>query len=140
MGARTRRHHFPEPRVRVLVDGELTSLKLTAAMSRSGKQQASFRERGRPFAAADSPRELSEHALASLPAGLVVARGRELIIELVNPAFQALAPGTRLVGRPFSEVAAHIQRMLPVLERVLATGQASSVPDMELSIRRQVGG
>ncbi len=45
-----------------------------------------------------------QQVFAQAPVGIVVLKGPEFVIELMNPTYQAMLPGRALVGRRFIEV------------------------------------
>jgi K+-sensing histidine kinase KdpD len=82
-----------------------------------------------PGAAAAVLAEMFESACA----GLAVLRGRDLVFEAVNPAFQALAPGETLVGRSAASLHPELsKRLIPVALRVLESGESDDVRDVLL--------
>jgi signal transduction histidine kinase len=79
--------------------------------------------------------------LESTAVALAVISGLDCILELVNPAYQALSPFREMLGRPFEEVwpeAAEI--LVPILHRVIETGVPFEAVDMRIDIRRTPGG
>jgi PAS domain S-box-containing protein len=68
---------------------------------------------------------LLECMVANAGASIAVLRGRDLRYSLVNPAYQALAPGIQMLGRTYSEVFpdAAGRGALERFHRVLDTGE-----------------
>jgi signal transduction histidine kinase len=71
----------------------------------------------------------------SASAGLAILRGRDLIVEAVNNAFEALAPGAPVVGQPAAVACPELsQRLSPMGLRVLDTGHSLVIPDLRLRL------
>ena len=80
-------------------------------------------------------------ALEHLPAAVAVFEGRELRARLVNPAYQAFAPGKEMVGRSFEEIWPELRpEVASTLRRVLETGEPYSAVDDLHKIRRTAEG
>jgi signal transduction histidine kinase len=84
------------------------------------------------------PRDLVQ-ALDEAPVGVAVVRGPELIYEYVNGAFQAIAPGIPLVGRPFGVASSDRPELLERLREVWRTGETWRETDLPLTIERARG-
>jgi signal transduction histidine kinase/CheY-like chemotaxis protein len=80
---------------------------------------------GTRLAGCDAPRELLAEIVAQAHACIAVVVGRELRFALVNPAYQAIAPGTPMVGRTYPEVFpdAAAAGAEAAFQRVLETGE-----------------
>ncbi len=88
----------------------------------------------------EAQRRLFETVVDHAPVGIAVLRGPELVFELVNPAYQAIAPGKSLLGRSVAEAWPEVaDQVLPLLQRVLATGEPYHAVDMQLPIQRSPG-
>ena len=74
-------------------------------------------------------------ALAYAPGMVAIARGPELVYELVNPHFQQLFPGQTLLGRTVFEVWADNQELVDAHVRVLRTGKPYQAADKKLHVR-----
>jgi K+-sensing histidine kinase KdpD len=73
-------------------------------------------------------------------AGLAVLRGRELVIEAANDAFEALAPETPFVGAAAAAVCPELARRLtPVGLHVLETGEPLDIRDLQLRLPAGTG-
>jgi K+-sensing histidine kinase KdpD len=82
-------------------------------------------------AARGATADLLAEMFASTRAGLAILRGRELVIEVANEAFEALAPGAPMVGRPAAAVFRGLSETIePTLHRVLETGEPAAVRDL----------
>ena len=71
------------------------------------------------------------------PAALVLLRGPEFTIDMVNPAYEALTQGRTMAGRTVGEVwpeAAHL--ILPLLEMVRRARTVYHADEMPLPLRR----
>ncbi len=67
-------------------------------------RKAAAAEREQLLAAQSAQREFLEGIVRHAPIGIAVMVGQDLVVELVNPAFQAiLGPGVPIVGRPYRE-------------------------------------
>ncbi len=71
-------------------------------------------------------RHVLESIFRETPAAMALWRGSDMIFELVNPSYQRLFPGRRLVGRPFLEALPEFegQPFIEIFRRVLETGEA----------------
>ena len=68
------------------------------------------------------------------PVGIVVVRGRDMVVELANPVYQALLGKTDLVGRPLAEIVPELgQHVWDALHSVLDTGQPFVANDFHAS-------
>ena len=85
----------------------------------------------------EADRQLLETLVAKLPTGAALIRGSDLRIILINPAYQANAPGKEMIGKTVEEVWPEFH---PTFEnaclRVLATGEAYHAIDEPITIRR----
>nr|HPL29777.1 ATP-binding protein [Anaerolineae bacterium] len=92
-------------------------------------------ERERLLAASRRQRRALETTFEADPSGLAVVAGPEARFELINPAYRALTPNPEVdpLGRPFQEVweAAMGYRTLPLIRRVLASGEPVDIPHYE---------
>ena len=58
------------------------------------------------------------------PVAIVVFRGRDLVVELANPFYQAILPGRELVGRRFKDIIPELEQdVWDAFNRVLDTGE-----------------
>ena len=88
----------------------------------------------------EAQRRLLQNIIDHAPAAIVVVRGPDLVFEIVNPAAQALLPGISPLGKTVAEVSPlSAPRVLPILRRILATGQSYQAADMPLPVRRAPG-
>lgn len=86
-------------------------------------------------------RQLLETIVNRMPAAVVLVEGRDLRFRLVNPAYQALAPGKEMVGKTLEEVWPEIGPDVPNLwRRVLDTGEPHRAVDECFMIRRTPNG
>jgi signal transduction histidine kinase len=80
---------------------------------------------------------LAEAIVANCSSGLAVLSGPDLVCELVNPAFQAFAPGRNMIGRPFTQAWPEIgDQVISMAREVLDTGEARSIADTPCCLRR----
>ena len=84
--------------------------------------------------------ELLETVVNHLLGGAALVRGSDLTILLANPAYQVIASGRKIVGRPLFEVWPETQPMVADLCRqVLSTGEPCTAVDQAFSVSRTTG-
>lgn len=89
---------------------------------------------------ADAERQRFQTVVEHAPAGIAVLRGQDFVFELINPAYQAMAPGKKIMGRTVSEAWPELaHQVLPLLRDVLRTGEAYHAIDMPLPVERTPG-
>lgn len=65
-----------------------------------------------------------QQVFAQAPVAIVVFRGRDFVVEMANPFYQALVQGKELLGRPFKEVLPDLgPDVWEAFHRVLETGE-----------------
>jgi len=65
-----------------------------------------------------------QKVFAQAPVAIVVFRGRDFVVELANPFYQALVQGKALIGRRFAEVVPELgEDVWAIFHRVLDTGE-----------------
>jgi PAS domain S-box-containing protein len=86
-------------------------------------------------------RQLLETTFTALPASVALVRGSDFAFELVNPAYQAIAPGKVMVGKTIYEV---WPEAMPLFgercRQVLETGEPFSEVDEHYRVSRSIGG
>jgi PAS domain S-box-containing protein len=88
-----------------------------------------------------SHRRLLETVVEHIPAAVNLIGGRDLRLQLVNPAYAAIAPGKAMVGRTLDEIWPEAERDFSALCRwVLETGVPHHVEDEPYRIRRHPDG
>ena len=86
-------------------------------------------------------RQLLQTVLDHMPAAVGLIRGSDLRIQLVNPVYQALAPGKAMVGKTLDELWAETGEDFTALCRaVLETGEPHHREDAPYTIRRTPDG
>jgi PAS domain S-box-containing protein len=86
-------------------------------------------------------RLLLETVVNHLPAAVCLIRGSDLRLQLVNPVYQAIAPGRAMVGKTLDELWPETgQNFTALCRRVLTTGQPHEVVDELNRIRRTPDG
>ncbi|HEX2922833.1 MAG TPA: ATP-binding protein [Chloroflexota bacterium] len=96
---------------------------------------------GRLLETADPQSRLFQLAVEHSPALMAVLRGLDLVFELVNPAFEAASCGRDVLGRPFSEAYPELaDEAVPILQRVLCTGEPFHGTNVVLSLCRSCSG
>jgi PAS domain S-box-containing protein len=69
-----------------------------------------------------------------------IVRAPDFIYELVNPAFQAMAPGKEFLGRRLADVWAEVSEpLVEILRNVIETGNTFKLEDAPYTIRRAPG-
>jgi len=85
-------------------------------------------------------RQILSEIVEKSPVAMSVMRAPDFNYELVNPAFQALAPGKQILGRRFSDIWGDVSDPLVArLENVIATGRAFESIDSARTIQRDPG-
>jgi signal transduction histidine kinase len=80
---------------------------------------------------------LMEAIVANCPSGLAVVAGPDLVFEMVNLAFEALATGRSVLGRPFAEVWPELSdQALQQASDVLDNGGVCVIADTPCTFRR----
>jgi PAS domain S-box-containing protein len=86
-------------------------------------------------------RQLLETVVHCSPAATCLMRGSDLRIQLVNPAYQAIAPGLVMVGKTVDKVWPEAgESFREACLQVLATGQAHHAVDQLFALRRTPNG
>jgi two-component system nitrate/nitrite sensor histidine kinase NarX len=76
-----------------------------------------------------------------MPASVTLLRGSDLRLQLVNPAYQAIAPGKEMVGKTLDELWPETgQNFATICRHVLETGEPYQVVDELNTIRRRPDG
>ncbi|MFZ0061502.1 MAG: PAS domain S-box protein, partial [Pyrinomonadaceae bacterium] len=82
-------------------------------------------------------RELLDVVVHHLPACVCVIRGSDLRLQIINPAYQAIAPGKEMIGKTLDELWPEAgQNFAAICQRVLETGEPYEVTDELNTIRR----
>ncbi|MBK8594674.1 MAG: PAS domain-containing protein [Holophagales bacterium] len=88
-----------------------------------------------------SQRELFETMLRSLPIGVILFRGADYVVETLNPAYQAMAPGKEMLGRRLEEIWPEaIAALRPIYDTVRETGIPFEVFDAPFALQRAKDG
>lgn len=104
-----------------------------------GTQEEIERLRAR-VAELERERRIPAEIVEKSPVMISIVRAPDFIYELVNPAFQALAPGKEFLGRRFADVWAEISEpLVGVLQNVIDTGRTFELEDAPYTIERQPG-
>jgi PAS domain S-box-containing protein len=76
------------------------------------------------------------------PAGICILEGPELVYELVNPSYQALLPGRKLLGRPIFEALPELvgTPLQEVLVHVFRTGEPYKIDELLIPVAEYEGG
>ncbi|MBI2940829.1 MAG: MEDS domain-containing protein [Chloroflexi bacterium] len=106
----------------------------------SAERRRAEEERGRLLREIDAQRRLFQTVVDHVPAGIAVLSGPDFVFELANPSYQAIAPGRTTQGRTVAEVWPEIaDQVLPVLRRVVETGEPYRATDAPFRIQPAVG-
>lgn len=82
-------------------------------------------------------RQLLETVVNHLPVSVCIIRGSDLRLQLLNPAYQAIAPGKEMLGKTLDELWPEVGRHFEELcRRVLRTGEPHHAIDELHMIRR----
>ncbi len=82
--------------------------------------------------------QLFETVVNFMPAAINLIRGHDLRLQLINPAYQAIAPGKDMIGKTLDELWPETgQNFSKLCRQVLATGKPYQVYDELNMIRRQ---
>ncbi len=85
-------------------------------------------------------RQILSEIIEKSPIGISVVRTPDFIYELVNPAFQAFAPGRPILGCRFSDIWGEVSEPpVSVLENIIATGRGFTAIDSFRTIERDPG-
>jgi PAS domain S-box-containing protein len=85
-------------------------------------------------------RQIPTEIIEKSPVMISIVRAPDFIYELVNPAFQALAPGKEFLGRRFADVWAEVSEpLVGILQNVIDTGRTFEREDAPYSIQREPG-
>jgi PAS domain S-box-containing protein len=91
--------------------------------------------------ALQTERELLEVVVHYIPASVCLIGGSDLRLQVVNPAYQAIAPGKEMVGKTLAELWPEGgQNLAAICRRVLETGEPYEVVDELSTIRRTPDG
>lgn len=94
-------------------------------------------ERDRLLRDIDAERRLFQAVVDNAPAGISVLSGPSFVFELINPAYQAIAPGKTMLGKTVAEVWPELaDRVLPLLDHVFRTGETYRATDVPLPVQR----
>ena len=76
------------------------------------------------------------------PAGICVLNGPELVFELINPLYQQLFPGRKLLGKPLLDAIPEIkgQPIWNILKGVYTTGKTFEGNELLILLARTDGG
>jgi PAS domain S-box-containing protein len=76
------------------------------------------------------------------PAGICILDGPKLVFELVNPSYQRLFPGRKLLGKPLLEAVPELrdQPIWEVLQHVFQSGQSYEGNELLIPLARTDGG
>jgi len=89
---------------------------------------------------AEVNRCMLESVVDHSPVPIALLSGSDFRFKMINPAYQALAPGEPMTGRTVAEVWPEmIALLVPLLERVRETGQTYHAKGMKMARHRGIG-
>jgi PAS domain S-box-containing protein len=93
-------------------------------------------------AAFQRERDRLKNFFMQAPAGICILDGPELVYELVNPAYQQLLPGRKLLGRPIFEALPELvgTPLQEVLWNVYRTGEPYEINELLIPVAEYEGG
>src|SRR5436309_2871712 len=102
--------------------------------------QAEVRQLRERIAELENERRILAEIIEEAPVMISIVRAPDLIYELANPAFQALAPGKQFLGHRFADVWAEVPGpLIEILQKVIETGRAFEIEDAPYTIQRGPG-
>ena len=119
-------------------DGHHVWVRVSAVMRRdAGGQPTEFlaiveniTERKRIEKALAASQAQLQQVFMQAPVAIVLFRGRDFVVELANPFYQAFLPGRQLEGRRFKDIMPELdQGVFDALNRVLDTGEPFTASD-----------
>ena len=85
-------------------------------------------------------RALLEVVVQHLPSCVCLIRGTDLRLQMINPAYQAIAPGKEMIGKTLDELWPETgKNFSAICQHVLETGEPHQVTDELNTIRRMPG-
>lgn len=100
-----------------------------------------LRERKRAEAELRASRARLQQVFEQAPVAVAVLRGRDMVFELTNPAYERFFPGRELLGRPLLEVVPELDENLRrILSEVIETGRAFVANEYHVPLDRDQDG
>ena len=88
-------------------------------------------ERERLLQQIEDERQRLRQVFLQAPVAIVVFRGRDFVVELANPPYEAMVQGRELVGRRFADVVPELgQHVWDAFHRVMDTGEPFVANDL----------
>jgi len=139
-GGRTRRGINPGRRTALAREMVNEPAGVDRALPASRGTAVAEKEHERLLREIEAQHRLFQTVIDNVPTGVAVLRGGDFVFELVNPAFQAMAPGKVMLGKTVAEVWPEIaSQVLPLLEGVLSSGEPYHATNMSFLIQRAPG-
>jgi two-component system, cell cycle sensor histidine kinase and response regulator CckA len=102
--------------------------------------QAEIRRLQARISELEAARQVPHEIIEKSPVMINIMRAPDFTYELVNPAFQRLAPGKQFIGRRFADVWAEVKGpLLEDMRRVIETGRPFEIVDAAYTIERTPG-
>lgn len=125
--------HSAEPRVWTHEEREL-ALAVASRCWESIERAKSEQELARS-------EERLQQVFAQAPVAIVVFRGRDLIVEMANPHYEALVQNRDMVGKPLREILPELgSHVFEAFDQVLETGEPFVASDFPLSYDQKGNG
>jgi two-component system, OmpR family, phosphate regulon sensor histidine kinase PhoR len=106
-----------------------------------GRERERAEEREQLLRDVEYARRRFQAVVEHSPVGICVWRGRDLRYEMVNPAYQAFAPGKKLLDRTMAETWPEtIDQHGPLIKRVMETGEPYHSQDDPVRMRSSPSG
>ncbi len=103
-------------------------------------ERAEIQQLRNRIAELERERQVPAEIIRKAPVMISIMRAPDFVYELVNPAFQAFAPGKEFLGRRFADVWAEVSEpLVQILQHVIETGQTYSLEDAPYTIQRAPG-
>lgn len=100
-----------------------------------------LRERKRAEAELRVSRERLQQVFEQAPVAVAVLRGREMIFEITNAAYERFFPGRDLMGRPLLEAVPELdEKLRHILREVFETGRPFAASEYHVAIDRDQDG
>jgi PAS domain S-box-containing protein len=116
--------------------------KVTVWVLENTRQVAERQKVEAAKAAFQKERDRLKSFFMQAPAGICILDGPELVFELVNPHYQQLMPGRKLLGRPIFEALPELvgTPLQAVLLKVYRTGEPYEIDELLIPVAEQEGG
>jgi PAS domain S-box-containing protein len=98
-------------------------------------------ERGKSESQLARSEERLQQVFSQAPVAIVVFRGRDLVVEMANPHYEALVQNRSMVGRPLREILPELgSHVFEAFDQVLDTGEPFIATDFPISYDQKADG